>query len=257
MKQPVAIVTGGAQGIGAAIVQRLAQDGFAVGILDINQDAAQQLADQLARQDYRAIAEATDAAKQTSVVKAVNSVVRELGDLDVFINNVGLGIAAPVDAITQKEFDQIYRVNVASVIWGTQAAHQHFKRLKHGGKIINAVAQDAVLDNPDFALYSGAKAAIRGITRVTAQELVDEHITVNAYDPGFVATDLMKGIAQQVADRTGNDLAWAQDQLISQTKDRQPSKLDSVVDGVSFLAGPRSGYLTGQIMSVGNGMQFE
>ena len=93
-------------------------------------------------------------------------------------------------------------------MWGIQAAVAQFEKLNHGGKIINATSQAGVVGNPNLALYSGTKFAVRGITQVAARDLADKGITVNAYAPGIVKTPMMMDIAHQVGQNAGKDDEW-------------------------------------------------
>ena len=158
----VAMITGGGQGIGEAISKRLARDGFAVAVADLNKVTAGTVADAINRDGGRAIAVPVDVADRDGVFAAVEDSAAQLGGFDVIVNNAGVGPTTPIDTITPEQFDAVYRINVAGVLWGTQAAHKKFKELGHGGKIINATSQAGVVGNPGLALYSGTKFAIRG-----------------------------------------------------------------------------------------------
>lgn len=250
--QKVAIVTGAGQGIGQAIAKRLSADGFAVGCLDVNLETAKQTASSL----KNAIAVKVDVSKREEVFAAVNKVVDQLGGLNVVVNNAGMGPVTPLDTITPDQFQKVYGVNVAGVLWGIQAAHAAFKKLGHGGKIINATSQAGVVGSPSFAIYCGTKFAIRGITQATARELASEGITVNCYAPGIVKTPMMQEIANQSSQNAGQgDKGSVQDysQIIALGRLSEPS---DVANAVAFLAGPDSNYVTGQTLVVDGGMVF-
>lgn len=207
-KSKVAMVTGAAQGIGKAIALRLAQDGFAVGVADLKAATTQQVADEINDRGQTAIAVEVDVANRDDVFKAVSQVSEQLGGFDVLVNNAGLGSTTPIETITPEQFDKVYHVNVAGPLWGIQAAVAQFEKLNHGGKIINATSQAGVVGNPNLALYSGTKFAVRGITQVAARDLADKGITVNAYAPGIVKTPMMMDIAHQVGQNAGKDDEW-------------------------------------------------
>ena len=191
MTKKVALVTGASQGIGKAIVERLVKDGFAVALVALNEAKLQQVADEINNNGGEALPLVADVANREEVFAAVEKTVEHFGDLNVIVNNAGLGPTTPIDSITPEQFEKVYGVNVAGVLWGIQAAHKAFKELGHGGKIINATSQAGVVGNPNLALYSGTKFAIRGITQVVAQDLATEDITVNAFAPGIVKTPMM------------------------------------------------------------------
>ncbi|MBS1005095.1 (S)-acetoin forming diacetyl reductase [Levilactobacillus brevis] len=252
----VAMVTGGGQGIGEAISKRLANDGFAVAIADLNLDNANKVVSDIEAAGGKAIAVKTDVSDRDSVFAAVNEAADKLGGFDVIVNNAGLGPTTPIDTITQEQFDTVYHVNVGGVLWGIQAAHAKFKELGHGGKIISATSQAGVVGNPNLALYSGTKFAIRGVTQVAARDLAAEGITVNAYAPGIVKTPMMFDIAHKVGQNAGKDDEWGMQAFSKDIALGRLSEPEDVANGVAFLAGPDSNYITGQTLEVDGGMQF-
>ena len=189
--------------------------------------------------------------------KAVSQVSDQLGGFDVLVNNAGLGPTTPIETITPEQFDKVYHVNVAGPLWGIQAAVPQFEKLNHGGKIINATSQAGVVGNPNLALYSGTKFAVRGFTQVAARDLADKGITVNAYAPGIVKTPMMMDIAHQVGQNAGKDDEWGMQQFAKDITLKRLSEPEDVAAAVAFLAGPDSNYVTGQTIIVDGGMQFQ
>lgn len=256
MTKKVALVTGASQGIGKAIVERLVKDGFAVALVALNEAKLQQVADEINNNGGEALPLVADVANREEVFAAVEKTVEHFGDLNVIVNNAGLGPTTPIDSITPEQFEKVYGVNVAGVLWGIQAAHKAFKELGHGGKIINATSQAGVVGNPNLALYSGTKFAIRGITQVVAQDLATEDITVNAFAPGIVKTPMMYDIAHQVGQNAGESDEWGMETFAKNIAMKRLSEPEDVANMVSFLAGPDSNYVTGQTIIVDGGMQF-
>lgn len=255
-KTKVALVTGAGQGIGAAIATRLANDGFAVAVADMNTETANKVAEKINSNGGRALSIVVNVAERDNVFEAVRTTIQELGGLDVLVNNAGLGPTTPIDTITPEQFDKVYHVNVGGVLWGIQAATEAFKKLGHGGKIINATSQAGVVGKPNLALYSGTKFAVRGITQVAARDLADFGITVNAYTPGIVRTPMMMDIAHEVGQNAGKDDEWGMQQFAKDITLKRLSEPEDVAAAVSFLAGPDSNYVTGQTIIVDGGMQF-
>lgn len=255
-KTKVALVTGAGQGIRAAIATRLANDGFAVAVADMNTETANKVAEKINSNGGRALPIVVNVAERDNVFEAVRTTIQELGGLDVLVNNAGLGTTTPIDTITPEQFDKVYHVNVGGVLWGIQAATEAFKKLGHGGKIINATSQAGVVGNPNLALYSGTKFAVRGITQVAARDLADFGITVNAYAPGIVRTPMMMDIAHEVGQNAGKDDEWGMQQFAKDITLKRLSEPEDVAAAVSFLAGPDSNYVTGQTIIVDGGMQF-
>ncbi|MGY1576640.1 (S)-acetoin forming diacetyl reductase [Pediococcus pentosaceus] len=255
-KTKVALVTGAGQGIGAAIATRLANDGFAVAVADMDTETANKVAEKINSNGGRTLPIVVNVAERDNVFEAVRTTIQELGGLDVLVNNAGLGPTTPIDTITPEQFDKVYHVNVGGVLWGIQAATEAFKKLGHGGKIINATSQAGVVGNPNLALYSGTKFAVRGITQVAARDLADFGITVNAYAPGIVRTPMMMDIAHEVGQNAGKDDEWGMQQFAKDITLKRLSEPEDVAAAVSFLAGPDSNYVTGQTIIVDGGMQF-
>ena len=257
MQQEVAFVTGAAQGIGEAIARRLAKDGFAVAVADMNTDKAQAVADSINQSGGRAMAVTLDVTDRVQVRSAVEKTVTTLGDFNVIVNNAGLGPTTPIETITPELFDKVYHVNVAGTIWGMQAAVQAFRDRGHGGKIINATSQAGVVGNPNLMLYSSTKFAIRGLTQVAARDLAKEGITANAYAPGIVKTPMMMDIAHRVGVNAGKDDEWGMSTFSDGIALGRLSEPEDVANAVAFLAGHDSDYVTGQTLIVDGGMQFQ
>lgn len=252
----VAMVTGGGQGIGQAIAERLHADGFRVAIADLNVDAAQKVAVNLGGKSSGAIALPVNVADRESVFAAVERTVAELDGFDVIVNNAGIAPPSPIEEITPESIDKLFSINFNGVVWGTQAATKAFKALGHGGKIISAASQAGHVGNPGIALYSATKFAVRGFTQTAARDLAKYGITVNTYAPGVVKTPLVEDLAKQTAKAAGEPEAWGLEQFTKGITLGRLSEPSEVAGLVSFLAGPDSDYITGQSMLIDGGMVF-
>ncbi|MEV7648383.1 SDR family NAD(P)-dependent oxidoreductase [Arthrobacter sp. NPDC089319] len=177
----VALVTGGGQGIGQAIAERLHADGFEVATADLNTESAGKVAAKLGGKAGGAISVPVNVAVRDSVFAAVEQTVSELGGLDVIVNNAGIAPQSPIEDITPESIAKIFSINFNGVVWGIQAATKAFKELGHGGKIISAASQAGHVGNPGIALYSATKFAVRGLTQTAARDLAQYGITVNTY----------------------------------------------------------------------------
>lgn len=253
----VAFITGAGQGIGEAIALRLAEDGFVIGCADLKMETAKAVADNIEAAGGRAFAVEVDVADRDSVFAAVEKTAQQLGGLDVVINNAGIGPTTPIEEITPEIYRRTFDINVGGVLWGIQAAVKTFKRLGHGGKIISAASQAGHVGNPDLAVYSGSKFAVRGITQTAARDLAPLDITVNAYCPGIVNTPMMQKIAQDVADNAGESFEWGMAQFTKNIALGRMSEGSDVAALVSYLAGPDSDYMTGQSILIDGGMVFK
>ena len=252
----VAVVTGAAQGIGLKIAERLFKDGYHLAIVDYNEEGAKQAAEKLTSKEQEVIAFKADVSNRDEVFSVLRKVVEHFGELNVLVNNAGLGPMTPIETVTPEQFDQVIGVNIGGVFWGIQAALEQFDKLGHGGKIINATSQAGVVGNAGLSLYSSTKFAVRGLTQVAARDLAEKGITVNAYDPGIVETPMMEGIAIKLAKENNKPEEWGWKQFTDQITLKRLSKPEDVANVVSFLASSDSDYITGQTIIVDGGMRF-
>ncbi|SER15884.1 acetoin reductase [Streptococcus gallolyticus] len=257
----VAMVTGGAQGIGEAIAKRLAKDGFAVAIADLNIVKAESVVNEIKASGGEAIAVSIDVSDQESFRKGVRLAAERLGGFDVLVNNAGIAPGSVIEEVTLEDFDNMFHINVASIAWGAQAAIEQFdKKERKGseiiGKIINASSQGGVVGNAGAFLYSGSKFAVRGMTQVAAKDLASRGITVNAYAPGTVKTPMMLNAVKDIAKANHQSEDWALNQFTQFITLGRLSEPEDVAAGVAFLASSDSDYMTGQTLEIDGGMQF-
>lgn len=252
----VALVTGAGQGIGKAIALRLVQDGFAVAIADYNDATAQAVADEINQHGGQALAVKIDVSKRDQVFAAVEQARKGLGGFDVIVNNAGVAPSTPIEEIREDVIDKVYNINVKGVIWGIQAAVDAFKKEGHGGKIINACSQAGHVGNPELAVYSSSKFAVRGLTQTAARDLAHLGITVNGYCPGIVKTPMWAEIDRQVSEAAGKPLGYGTQEFAKRITLGRLSEPEDVAACVSYLAGPDSNYMTGQSLLIDGGMVF-
>ena len=252
----VALVTGAGQGIGKAIALRLVKDGFAVAIADYNDATAQAVADEINRSGGRALAVKVDVSQRDQVFAAVEQARKGLGGFDVIVNNAGVAPSTPIEEIREDVIDKVYNINVKGVIWGIQAAVEAFKQEGHGGKIINACSQAGHIGNPELAVYSSSKFAVRGLTQTAARDLAHLGITGNGYCPGIVKTPMWAEIDRQVSEAAGKPLGYGTETFAKRITLGRLSEPEDVAACVSYLAGPDSDYMTGQSLLIDGGMVF-
>lgn len=256
MKKRVALVTGAGQGIGEAIALRLAKDGFAVAVADFNIETASWVAEKIEKEGSRALAIKVDVSKRDQVFHAVEEARRVLGDFNVIVNNAGVAPSTPIDEITEDVIDKVYNVNVKGVIWGIQAAVKAFASEGHGGKIINACSQAGHVGNPELAVYSSSKFAVRGLTQTAARDLAPAGITVNGFCPGIVNTPMWAEIDRQISEAAGKPAGYGTQEFAKRITLGRLSEPEDVAACAAFLAGPDSDYITGQSLLVDGGMVF-
>lgn len=253
----IAIVTGAASGIGAAMAQRLAVDGAAVVICDLNEAASADLARALAEAGYPAISAPADVRDLEQMRRVVDLTVRTFGGLTVLFNNAGISGSIPLDGITRERFDVVMSTNAYSVIAGTQAAVGVMRSAGYG-KVINTCSIAGKRAFPGMALYAASKFAVRALTQSFAQELGADGIRVNAICPGMVDTPMWEAIGaeRRAFGREGDPkaLVSARDATIALRRHSVPADL---VGLTSFLASKDSDYMTGQCLNIDGGMIYD
>ncbi|ABV95868.2 acetoin reductase (plasmid) [Dinoroseobacter shibae DFL 12 = DSM 16493] len=253
-QKKVALVTGGAKGIGLGIAERLQRDGFALALVDMN--GAQLEAAAAGLRDGPVIAITADVTQRDAVFAAVDRAEAELGGFDVMINNAGIAQVQPIAEITEAELDQVHEVNVKGVVWGIQAAAAKFKARGHGGSIISAASIAAHDGYAMLGAYCASKFAVRALTQVAAKEFAADGITVNAYCPGIVGTDMWTEIDARFAELTGAAKGATYDAFVKSIALGRSETPEDVAGLVSFLAGPDSAYMTGQCVIIDGGMVY-
>lgn len=197
-----------------------------------------------------------DVAERDEVFAAVERTSQQFGDFNVIVNNAGVAPTTPIEDVTPEILAQTERINVGGTIWGIQAAAKQFRKLQHGGKIINASSQAGMTGNPNLTVYGSTKFAIRGITETAAKELAVDNITVNAYCPGIVKTPMMTDIARNVAKEAGKPFEWGMQQFAKDIALKRLSEPEDVAGCVSYLASSDADYMTGQSLLIDGGMVF-
>ncbi|AGI23897.1 3-oxoacyl-ACP reductase family protein [Pseudomonas sp. MT3] len=236
----VAFIQGGSRGIGAAIAQRLANEGAAVAFTYVSSaQKAQDLAASIEAAGGRALAIQADSADAASVQAAIDSAARHFGRIDILVNNAGVLAIAPLDEFSLDDFDRTLAVNVRSVFVATQAAARH---MGEGGRIITIGSTNA--ERMPFSgggVYAMSKSAIVGLTRGLARDLGPRGITVNNVQPGPVDTD-MNPDQGEFAETLKGLMAVG-----------RYGRAEEIAAFVAYLAGPEAGYVTGASLTIDGG----
>ena len=236
LKDKVALVTGGAQGIGEAIARRFASEGARVLIADRNAEAGRAVA---ASDPALAFFE-SDVAARGAAASAVEAVLERFGRLDILVNNAGITHAAPFLELAEEDFDRVLAVNLRAYLAFGQAAARQMVAQGQGGAIVNMSSVNAILAIPDQVPYVVSKGAVNQLTRVMALNLAPHEIRVNAVGPGTIATELARQAVMGSPE--------ARHKLMSRTPMGRLGEPDEVARVVLFLASEDAAYLTGQIV---------
>jgi meso-butanediol dehydrogenase/(S,S)-butanediol dehydrogenase/diacetyl reductase len=250
----VAIVTGAGRGIGRAIAMRLAADGADVAVNDINPDSAKAVAAEIEGTGRRSAAVPADVSDKAAVTGMVDSAVDSLGRLDIMVSNAGIAQVKPLVEVEPEELEALFKVNVFGVVYCLQAAVAQLRSQGSGGKIINA-ASIAGHSGFDFlGAYSSTKFGVVGLTQAAAKELAPHGITVNAYCPGIVGTDMWDLIDEKLGGYLDLPKGEALKQYASGIPLGRVQTPEDVASFVSYLAGPDSDYMTGQSVMIDGGV---
>jgi meso-butanediol dehydrogenase / (S,S)-butanediol dehydrogenase / diacetyl reductase len=254
----VAIVTGGARGIGRGIAIRLAADGLDLAIADLPsmRAEAEAVADEIREAGRSAMVIDADVSDVGQVDAMIRATVDELGRLDVMVANAGVASVAPLLDVTPENFDWLMSINLRGAFLCYTAAARQMIEQGGGGKIIGAASIAAHKGFGMLGHYSASKFAVRGLTQAAAQEWAPHGITVNAYCPGIVGTAMWELIDEKLAEHMGlqKGEALAQfSELIALGRVETPADVASFV---SYLASPDSDYMTGQSVMIDGGVIF-
>ncbi|MFZ4453878.1 acetoin reductase [Salibacterium aidingense] len=249
-----AVITGGGQGIGQGIAERLGQDGFNIVISDLNIDSANEAVDKLKGKNIDAMAVEGNVANQDDQYDLVSKAVEHYGCVDVFVNNAGIDQVQAIEDITPEDLDKIFNVNVYGTVYGIQAATKQMKK-QDGGKIINACSIAGKTAFELLGAYSATKFAVKGLTEGAAKELAQFNIKVNAYCPGIVGTSMWDRIDAGMIEYIGLKPGEAWQQQVDSIPLQRSQTPEDVAKLVSFLASTDSDYMTGQAINIDGGIE--
>ena len=243
----VAIVTGAAQGIGAATARLLAQQGATVAVVDLTTERGQPVADEIHGSGGTAVALGCDVAKEQSVVAMVDRVVGEYGQLDILVNNAGITRDNLLFKMPLPDWEAVLQTNLTSMFLCCQAAQRHMVPARYG-KIVSLSSRSA-LGNRGQVNYAAAKAGVQGLTATLAIELGPFNINVNAVAPGYIATSMTAATAERV----GATAEEHQRAAAERTPLRRVGTPEDVANVIAFLASDEASYVSGQTLYVNGG----
>ncbi len=245
LENKVALVTGGAVGIGSAIVRRLLAGGASVGVVDIRSSEGE-----FASEAERVAHITGDITNDEDIARAVSATVERFGRLDILVNNAGILRFTPLESLTRSDWNAVVGVNLTGAAFCAKAALP-LLRGSGGGSIVNVASIQAVLTGPEFAAYAASKTGLLGLTRSLALELGPLGIRVNAVLPGYIRTDLFMSDATRLG---GGDPQVFIDQLEPNIALRRIGEPADVAEVVAFLASDSARYVNGAALTVDAGM---
>ena len=247
MTDRIAIVTGSARGIGAATARRLAADGMAVAVLDLDEAACAGTVKEIADAGGRALAVGADVSDSEQVKAAVERVVAELGAPTVLVNNAGVIRDNLLFKMSEGDWDTVLGVHLRGAFLMSRAVQKYMVD-QHYGRIVN-LSSSSALGNRGQVNYSAAKAGMQGFTKTLAIELGPFGVTANAVAPGFIATDM----TATTAARMGLPFEDFQQAAATQIPVRRVGQPDDVAHTISFLVSEGAGFVSGQVIYVAGG----
>ncbi|WP_431969716.1 3-oxoacyl-ACP reductase FabG [Nocardia sp. bgisy134] len=242
-----AIVTGSARGIGAATARKLAADGFAVAVLDLDEAACKPVVEEIEAAGGKALAVGVDVSDEQSVGAAVQRVADELGAPTVLVNNAGITRDNLLFKMSVADWDSVLSVHLRGSFLMSRAAQKYMTEAKWG-RIVN-LSSTSALGNRGQANYSAAKAGMQGFTKTLAIELGKFGVTVNAIAPGFIETDMTAATAE----RLGVTFEQFREAAAKQIPVGRTGKPEDIANTVSFLVGEGAGFVSGQVIYVAGG----
>jgi NAD(P)-dependent dehydrogenase (short-subunit alcohol dehydrogenase family) len=250
LTKKIALITGGASGIGEAMCLRFAQEGATVIVADIAKEQGLTLAQNINQQGGKALFIKLDVSQQSQWQAAINKIVKQYGQLDILVNNAGIAIPGTVEDCTLTDWQRTQLVNSDAVFIGTQIAIKTMKAA--GGSIINVSSIEGIIGEPKAAAYNASKGAVRIFSKSAALHCAQSgyNIRVNSLHPGYVATPL---IANAVASMPESDALEFQQRVLANIPMARMAQSSEIASAALFLASDDASYMTGSELIIDGG----
>ncbi|NYS76447.1 MULTISPECIES: 3-oxoacyl-ACP reductase FabG [Halomonadaceae] len=242
LHEKVAVVTGSGRGLGAAMAERLADEGARIVVVDIDGEAARQVSESLTKQGHDNLAIACNVADRAQVSALFRQVTDHFGRLDVLVNNAGITRDAAFLTMTDDQWNQVIDVNLTSMFICTQEAARYMVE-QQSGRIVCISSLSGNEGNFGQANYSAAKAGVIGFVKSLSKELARKGVLINAVSPGFIESEMTAQVPEKVRDK-----------LIARVPQGRGGLPEEVASVVAFLASDDAAYVNGQTLNVNGGM---
>ncbi|MFF1694910.1 3-oxoacyl-ACP reductase FabG [Streptomyces sp. NPDC058257] len=246
-EQRVAVVTGAARGIGAATAVRLAAEGRAVAVIDLDEAACKDTVAQITTAGGKAIAVGCDVSDEAQVEAAIARIADELGAPTILVNNAGVLRDNLLFKMSATDWDTVMNVHLRGAFLMSRAIQKHMVDAKFG-RIVN-LSSSSALGNRGQVNYAAAKAGLQGFTKTLAKELGKFGVTANSVAPGFIVTEMTKA----TADRVGMDFEDFQAAAATQIPVQRVGRPEDIANAIAFFTGDAAGFVSGQVMYVAGG----
>lgn len=243
----VAFITGGSRGIGKGIAETFAEEGAKIAIIDINEEALNEVQSEFKEKGYDILAIQANVVNAEEVEAAMEQVVSEFGSLDILVNNAGIIRDNLLFKMSDSDWDQVIDVHLKGTFNASRAAQKYMVKQNYG-RIIN-ISSTSALGNPGQANYATVKAGIQGFTKTLAKEIGKFGITTNAVAPGFIETEMTKATAARVGIPFEEFVKGA----ASRIPVRRTGQPADIANAVAFFADEKSSFVNGQVLYVAGG----
>lgn len=242
LRDRVAIITGGARGIGRSIAERYAEHGAKLVIVDVIEEVAEATVKELQGKGIDAIAVKTDVSNSADVDAMVEKVIEHYGKIDILVNNAGITRDGLLMRMDDKDWDMVININLKGVFLCTRAVVRHMSKAR-SGSIINMASIVGQMGNAGQANYSASKGGVIALTKTTAKEFAARGVRANAIAPGFIQTEMTDKLPDQ-----------ARKTMLDSIPMKNMGQPGDVADGALFLASDMSAYITGHVLAINGGM---
>jgi len=240
----IAVVTGGAQGIGQAIATTLAQEGADVVVADLNANRCEETVSRVKQLGRKAMAVSVNVGDWDQVKSMIDRVQQEWERIDILVNNAGITRDGLLLRMKEEDWQSVLQVNLTGTFYCIKAVLPTMSRQRNG-RIVNIASIVGAIGNIGQANYAASKAAVIGLTKTVAREYASRNITVNAVSPGFIDTAMTQDLS-----------ADTKEALLNQIPLKRLGQASDIADAVSFLSSEKAGYITGHVLHVNGGMHM-